>query len=153
VLGGIPTAIAEGRWSGLWDNDLSNAFKAVNEWSEEVLPNYYTNEEQERPFIENIFTANFIGDKFIKNLGFTVGAFYGGGAWTKPLQAGKIARTIATVAKSTKAPAIVSSAVGTTISALNESRIEALNNATDWEKFQIAKLDDSIQQRMLFIVD
>ena len=31
---GAGTAIKEGRWSGLWDNDFSKAMQAVNEWSE-----------------------------------------------------------------------------------------------------------------------
>ena len=39
------------------------------------MPNYYSLYEQETPFVLN---ANFIGDKIIKNLGFMVGAFYGG---------------------------------------------------------------------------
>ena len=151
---GIPTAIAEGKFSGLWDNDFSKAMKAVNDYAEtELLPNYYTNQEQEQPFYKNIFTANFIGDKFLKNLGFTVGAFYGGGLWTKPLQIGKVAETIATVARSSKAPALVSSAVGSTIAAVNESRIEALNNSTDWEKLQTTKLDDNHAQRLNFIIE
>lgn len=75
---GIGTAAAEGRWSGLWDNPFSNAMNSINEWSEEALPNYYTNEELNSPWYTNIFTANFIGDKIIKNLGFAVGAAYSG---------------------------------------------------------------------------
>lgn len=62
---------------GLWDNPITNALQAVNEFSEEWMPNYYTQDEQENPF-SNIFTANFLGDKLLKNLGFMVGAFYGG---------------------------------------------------------------------------
>lgn len=50
----------------------------VNEWSESALPNYYTDAEQNDPWYENIFSANFIGDKFLKNLGFAVGAAYSG---------------------------------------------------------------------------
>lgn len=86
---GAGTAINEGRWSGLWDNDFSRAMKAVNEWSEEVMPNYYTQAELEEPWykMDNIFSANFLGDKFIKNLGFTVGAFYSGRLYSKGLGA------------------------------------------------------------------
>ena len=115
--------------------------QSINEWSEQVMPNYYTRQEQEDPWYENIFTANFIGDKFLKNLGFTVGAFYSGG-----LEAGLIkgaGRAIAGAAKTaeavkniTKATDMVASGVGSITSAVNEGRIEALNNSTDWYNSQ-----------------
>lgn len=62
---------------GLWDNPITESLKAINDASEELMPNYYTQDELENPF-SNIFTANFLGDKILKNLGFMVGAFYGG---------------------------------------------------------------------------
>lgn len=131
-----------GAVAGLWDNDFSKAMQSVNEWSEQALPNYYTKAEQEQPWYENIFTANFLGDKFIKNLGFSVGAFYGGNVVSAGLKATKLPQIIGAVAKSSRAPKIVTSGVGATISAVNEGRIEALNNSKDWFELQKAKLDD-----------
>lgn len=145
---GAGTAISEGRWSGLWDNDFSKAMQSVNEWSEEALPNYYTRAEQEQPWYENIFTANFLGDKFIKNLGFTVGAFYSGGVTSAGLKATKLPQLIGAIAKSSKAPAIVTSAVGAVTSAVNEGRIEALNNSKDWFELHKAQLDDTYRDRV-----
>lgn len=145
---GTGTAISEGRWSGLWDNDFSKAMQAINEWSEQALPNYYTKAEQEQPWYENIFTANFLGDKFIKNLGFTVGAFYSGGVTAAGLKATKLPQLIGAIAKSSKAPAMVNSAVGATISAVNEGRIEALNNSNDWFQLHKQQLDDQYAQRL-----
>lgn len=58
------------------NNPVSTYLAKINETMEEVLPNYYSKEELEAPWTENIFTANFIGDKFLKNLGFTIGAAY-----------------------------------------------------------------------------
>jgi hypothetical protein len=145
---GAGTAIGEGRWSGLWDNDFSKAMQSVNEWSEQALPNYYTRAEQEQPWYENIFTANFLGDKFIKNLGFTVGAFYSGGVTAAGLKVTKLPQLIGAIAKSSKAPAIVNTAVGATISAVNEGRIEALNNSKDWFELHKAQLDDSLRERL-----
>ena len=75
---GLGNAAATGTFSGFWDNPFSNAMQQVNEWSESALPNYYTDAEQNDPWYENIFSANFIGDKFLKNLGFAVGAAYSG---------------------------------------------------------------------------
>lgn len=150
---GAGTAINEGRWSGLWDNDFSKAMQSVNEWSEETLPNYYTRDEQEGPWYENIFTANFIGDKFIKNLGFSVGAFYSGNITAAGLKASKLPQLIGAIKNSSKAPAIVNSAVGATISSVNEGRIEALNNSKDWFELQKAQLDDRYNQRTQAIGD
>lgn len=183
---GAGTAIKEGRWSGLWDNDFSKTMQAVNEWSEEVLPNYYTQGEQERSkespiSAENIFSANFIGDKFLKNLGFTVGAFYSGSVAAKAIQATKIpnligkvamggaskafsaaseagnttklAQAINAVGRAVDAPAMVTSTVGTVISAVNEGRIEALNNTKDWYNLEKAKLDDYFQENAKAIDD
>ena len=148
LIFGAGAAIGEGRWSGLWDNDFSKAMQSVNEWSEQALPNYYTRAEQEQPWYENIFTANFLGDKFIKNLGFTVGAFYSGGVTAAGLKVTKLPQLIGAIAKSSKAPAIVSTAVGATISAVNEGRIEALNNSKDWFELHKAQLNDSLRERL-----
>jgi hypothetical protein len=121
---GIGTAIMENRFSGLWDNPFSKAMKSVQDLSEEYLPNYYTVDEQNTPF--NIFSANFWGDKFIKNLGFSVGAFataaVGGGVLGAVLKAAKVAAGVGKVAVS---------GVGIGLSALNEGRVEALNNSTE----------------------
>lgn len=148
LIFGADTAIGEDRWSGLWDNDFSKAMQSVNDWSEQALPNYYTRAEQEQPWYENIFTANFLGDKFIKNLGFTVGAFYSGGVTAAGLKATKLPQLIGAIAKSSKAPAIVNSAVGATVSAVNEGRIEALNNSKDWFELHKAQLDDTYRDRV-----
>lgn len=59
-------------------NPFSVYMQDINEKVESALPNYYTKAEQEDPWWEHIFSANFIGDKFLKNLGFTIGAAYSG---------------------------------------------------------------------------
>ena len=147
VLGGAQ-AITEGRGSAIWDNPFSKAMQSINEWSEEALPNYYTDAERNEPWYENIFTANFLGDKFIKNLGFTVGAFYSGGVTAAGLKATKLPQIIGAIAKSSRAPAIVTSGVGATISAVNEGRIEALSNSTDWFNLHKTQLDDQHTARL-----
>ena len=148
LIFGAGTAIDEDRWSGLWDNDFSKAMQAINEWAEQALPNYYTKAEQEQPWYENIFTANFLGDKFIKNLGFTIGAFYSGGVTAAGLKATKLPQLIGAIAKSSKAPKMVTSAVGATVSAVNEGRIEALNNSKDWFELHKAQIDAQYNQRL-----
>lgn len=160
LLFGAGTAISEDKWSGLWNNDFSKAMQSVNKWSERALPNYYTREEQEQPWYENIFTANFLGDKFIKNLGFTVGAFYSGGLEAAGVRGlGKLAAVgakrlgagIKTLKGISKASSIVAAGAGSVASAVNEGRIEALNNSGDWFELHKAQLDDEYHQRLQYI--
>lgn len=70
-------------------NPFSVLMQDINEKVESALPNYYTKAEQEDPWWEHIFSANFIGDKFLKNLGFTIGAAYSG-----KLTAGAVSKAI-----------------------------------------------------------
>lgn len=137
-------------FSGVWDNDFSRAMKAINEWSEEAMPNYYTDAQKNAAWYDpvNLFSANFLGDKLIKNLGFTVGAYYSGGLVSAGLRATKLPQLIGRITQLTKAPKIVTSGVGATISAFNEGRIEALNNSEDWYNLYKTQLDESYLPRI-----
>lgn len=132
--------------SGIWDNDFSKAMDSFNKGAEKVLPNYYTQDELNQPWYTNIFTANFLGDKFIKNIGFTVGAFYSGGVYAKGL--GAIMQAVKTGSMAT---AMVTSGVGSVISAVNEGSIEALNAANEFEGKYKPILDDKHRQRIAAI--
>lgn len=143
LVAGVGTAVTEGRWSGLWDNDFSRAMDSINKGAEEVLLNYYTQDELNQPWYTNIFTANFWGDKFIKNIGFTVGAFYSGGIYSKGLGA-----IMQAVKAGSKATSMVTSGVGSVISAVNEGSIEALNAANEFEEKYKTALDDEFRQRL-----
>lgn len=132
-----------GAAAGLWDNEFSRAMQSINEWSEQAMPNYYTKVELEGPWYENIFTANFLGDKFIKNLGFTVGAFYSGGVYSKGLGA-----IMKAVKAGSTATSIVTSGVGSVISSVNEGSIEALHAADEFEKKYKPAIDADFRQRL-----
>lgn len=86
-------ADSDNPWRELGNQFINNPFSVymqdINEKVESVLPNYYTKAEQEDPWWEHIFSANFIGDKFLKNLGFTVGAAFSG-----KVNAGAISKTL-----------------------------------------------------------
>ena len=151
LLYGIGTAITEDRLSGLWDNEFSRALNEVNKAADEsFLKNYYTKEQSESPWYsaENLFSANFIGDKLIKNFGFTIGAMYSGGVASSLLSATKLPKAIALLTKSTRAAKHITSGLGASISALNESRIEALNNSDEWYKLELVKLQDKYKKRL-----
>jgi len=70
------------------DNPFSNAMLDVNDKMEEALPNYYTAEAIDNPFKGIVplteGSANFWGDKILKNFGFALGA-YGAGLVTSGL--------------------------------------------------------------------
>lgn len=118
--------------SRVFDNEISNALQDWNNYMEEALPNYQTDVEKNRAWYENLGTANFWADSFLKNMGFTVGAFHGGGAWTKALKAMSMLKT-GTAAK----------IVGSTLSAVNEGRIEALNTERDMKQLNMKQLEDA----------
>lgn len=159
LVAGINEAFNRNDWSGLWDNDFSKLMQTVNETAEQELPNYYSTQETEGPWYENVFTANFLGDKLIKNLGFAVGAFYSGGAFSAALKATKIPRLMGTLAKAakfakaSKVPKMVLSGAGAAMSAVNEGRIEALNNSKQWFEDNKRVLDAELLQRVQAIKD
>lgn len=137
---GIGTAISEQRFSGLWDNDVSNAMAAINKASEEWMPNYYTEEENNKPWYMRMNTVNFWADSFIKNMGFTVGAFYSGKLWAAPLQVLKM-------------PALAGEITGSLLSAVNEGRIEANNGAMDYENAELPKLNANYERARQEIIN
>lgn len=149
---GATSAVAEQKFSNLWDNPISRAMLEVNEWSERVLPNYYSEEEQRNnangEWYKNVFTSNFWGDKFLKNMGFTMGAMGSavltGGALKGAINAGvKYALgKQASDAAIKGASAFVRANVGAAVASIGESKIEALHSANDWYDLQKAKLDD-----------
>lgn len=60
------------------DNPVSRELQEINDKMEVWLPNYYTEAEKNNSWWQNAFTANFIGDHFLKNTGFMVGALFSG---------------------------------------------------------------------------
>jgi len=73
-LAAIPSTIA----GNPYDNSMGNSIDTWLKNMEDSFPNYYTKWQRDHPFMSAVpFSggfSNFWGDKFIKNLGFTVGA-------------------------------------------------------------------------------
>lgn len=103
-------SIRKGKVSEL-SGDMDGFEGTIDNWLhnlENTFPNYYTDRELDSPWIAAIpfapGSANFWGDKFVKNLGFTVGVISGvlvqsaiitavtGGTGTVPLVASHVAR-------------------------------------------------------------
>lgn len=84
------------------NNPVSRALTKANDAFEEILPNYRTNEELTDPWYKHL-NANFWGDTFIKNLGFTIGTMGGTALAMKSI--GKLSRLSSNIAKGTMAAA------------------------------------------------
>lgn len=109
----------EGFGEGFFNNEISKALREFNQEMEKVLPNYRTKDEIENPWaLRNIFSMNTFADDFLKNMGFTVGAFYSGNAFLGALKGVGLATRISKTAAST---------IGSVVSGFNEGRIEAGN--------------------------
>ena len=158
---GIFSAVNNKDFSKLWDNDITRTAQLINDASEELLPNYYTKDQLESSWYSptNILSANFLFDKVIKNIGFTVGAAYSGGVYTKGINAiakgigalKAMARTGKTFEEAAKLGAramqmnaktrFIKSAVGSTFSAVAEGSVEALNNSKNYVDIYRQKVD------------
>lgn len=109
----------EGFAEGFFNNDVSRTLREVNAEMEKILPNYRTKDEIENPWaLRNIFSMNTFADDFLKNMGFTVGAFYSGNAFLGALKGVGLAAKMSKTAAST---------IGSVVSGFNEGRIEAGN--------------------------
>ena len=145
LANGIVESVANDDISYMYRNTtnawLSELEKRIeNEW----LPNYYTKEELDRPWYQNILSANFLADGVIKNMGFTVGAVISGSGF-------------ALVAKSLGAGAMAAQLLGGLYDAYSEGNIEAgqtyeefiEQNKTKDEEFWRQTTEDIIRQDKL----
>ena len=137
---GLCQAALNGDVSKIWSNDISDGLAQFNDDMEKWLPNYRTQEQLDNAWFENIGTADFWADGVLKNLGFAVGAYYSGAAYTKGLQA------IGWVKRATSAQVI-----GSLLSGFNEARIEANHNQRDFLKLQESMVNDARERKALEI--
>ena len=117
-----------------WLSELEKRIE--NEW----LPNYYTEEELNRPWYQNIFTANFLADGLVKNMGFTAGMIVPGSAF-------------AAIAKGLGAGAMAAQVLGGIYSAYSEGKVEALQTYEQFLEEHTAKDDDFWRDETDFILE
>lgn len=87
IAGGFGMVYGAGKWmlpggkfSDIFSNPIMQGLDKINTAVDEALPNYYTEAEKNAEWFskDNLFTANFLFDKLIKNSGFAVGAMLSG---------------------------------------------------------------------------
>jgi len=83
LINGMGSMRSTGKFSSFYDNEFNRKLDDFNKYLEDALPNYYTQAEKDAEWYspKNIFSSNFLGDKVLKNLGYSFGALAGGGAW------------------------------------------------------------------------
>lgn len=77
-----------GKLTDIVDNEVNRASDQLNKALDDKFANYYTEAEQNSEWWSgtNLISANFWGDKVLKNFGFAAGAIAGGMAWAKVLR-------------------------------------------------------------------
>lgn len=147
AIAGIPTAISEGRWSGLWDNDLTQALSDVDKYMEENFKIYQSKEQQNADWLSaaNLTSASFWGDDVIKNAGFMLGAAASGSLFTGGL--GLASRALGLAGQASKASKITTGILGSMFSAAGEGAIEAKHTMEDLIQLNTQRLDDELNRQ------
>ena len=141
---GIATAIGEGRWSGLWDNAVTNALGDVDDWLEKNMTNYKSTEQQNAPWysLSNLGSMNFWADDVIKNAGFTLGAAASMAVGSGSL--GLLSKAFGLVNDVSKGAKMTNAAVSALFSATGEGMIEARNGVEERNKLELQRLEDAL---------
>lgn len=144
---GIYTAIDEGRWSGLWDNELTRGLSEVEDFMEDNFKIYQSKEQQNAPWLSltNLTSASFWGDDVIKNVGFMLGAAASGSIFTGGL--GLAAKALNLVSSATKTSKIGTAILGSMFSAAGEGAIEARQTMESLVDLNNQRLDDTLDRQ------
>jgi len=89
LVNGIIRWGQDGRFASLYDNEMNRFLdEKIVKASEDILPNYYKTGEREANWYSpsKLFSANFLWDGVVKNLGFAAGAALSGGAYAAALK-------------------------------------------------------------------
>lgn len=119
-----------GEFKSVFDNPLTRELNEFsNNYLESQFANYKTQREREGEWWEpeNLFTANFLADNIIKNLGFSAGAFAGGFAWTGVLRA--IGLSSRLLAQGKNMAAATDAAISSATALPQAQRLSAINTA------------------------
>lgn len=128
---GVGKWLEEGKFASLspfYNNEFSQGLDQWNQQMENQFPNYYTQAEQSANWYSptNVFSANFLFDKIIKNLGYAAGAYASGAAWTKAFS------LLANISKLSAAGALVEGSIASEnaiASVANTNKIGAIEGA------------------------
>lgn len=90
LVNGLINWAADGRFASFYDNALNRGLDEVNkQLDNSYLPNYYTDVEKNSRWYspDHLFTANFLWNGIVKNLGYAAGAALAGGTYAAGIKA------------------------------------------------------------------
>jgi ABC-type transporter Mla subunit MlaD len=108
LVNGIIRWGLDGRFASLYDNEMNRWLdEKVVKASEDILPNYYKTGEREANWYSpgKLFSANFLWDGIVKNLGFAAGAALSGGAYATALKSIPLTARLFSIGKGAEAVA------------------------------------------------
>lgn len=125
---GIAKMAETGKLSSFYNNDLTNKLNTINVQMEDTYAHYKSERERNGEWWEpsNLFTANFLFDNVVKNLGFSLGAMGAGFAWGGALKA--IGLTGKLIATGTEMATAADTAIAEATALPQIERISAINN-------------------------
>jgi predicted NAD-dependent protein-ADP-ribosyltransferase YbiA (DUF1768 family) len=88
LLNGLYQMVDDGRFASFYDNDFNRKIDEITKAAEDILPNYYSDAEKNSRWYSpsKLFSANFLWDGIVKNLGFAAGAALSGGVFATGLK-------------------------------------------------------------------
>lgn len=137
--------------NSFYNNDFSNGIQEFNQKTENWLPNYYTKEERDAPWYspKSFFTANFLFDAFIKNLGFSIGAIYSGAAITKALKLVPAINNLFTGGKAVEAITAIESRLSTVPALERTAAMANIIKATSDKAIQAVKFGNYTERALV----
>lgn len=81
TINGVAQWIKDGSFQATYDNNFNDWLDDFNTKMDYRLPNYYTEQEKQGSFGENLGTANFWANDVLGGLSFTVGTIVSEGMW------------------------------------------------------------------------
>lgn len=140
---GLYEAANQGRWSALWDNDVTQGLADVDKWLEENMTNYRSQVQQNSPWYspDNLFSMNFIADDIIKNAGFTLGAAASMAVGSGSM--GLMSKALGFVNDVSKGAKMGQAALSSLFAATGEGMIEARQGVEERNKLEMQRLDDA----------
>lgn len=141
---GLETAARERRWSGLWDNEMTQVLGDADDWLEKNMTNYKSQEQEESPWYSpvNLFSMNKLADDVIKNFGFTLGAAASMAVGSGAL--GLLSKAFKSVNEISKGTKIAANIASSLFSATGEGMIEARQGVEERNKREIQRLEDEL---------
>jgi len=105
LVNGVGRAAIDGRAASFYDNPENRALDDLYKWSEDFAPVFQTDAYKNLNWYSpsKLFSANFLWDGIVKNLGFAAGAYLSGGVYAAGLKALPLTARLFSVGKAAEA--------------------------------------------------